>query len=183
MQHNGIELEAMTYNEQEVKTWIHNGIEVWRSTIELIVGGVLLEPELVIGNMYSKESQHNVSSGVVSTEGVYFGGSCSGIYGEQHNCNHNSYFKGIITLDEKLIGNTCTLEADYSYSARINQSTAYIKNGDNTIFTFSSGTATKNETKTFILESNVIEMYIGFACWNDSWSPSGHIGIVNLLVQ
>lgn len=31
MQHNGIELEAMTYNGQEVEVWIHNGVEVWES--------------------------------------------------------------------------------------------------------------------------------------------------------
>ena len=157
--------------------------EIWRSSIEIIKAGVLLEPDLIIGNTYSKESQHVTSTGVIESSGNYFGGSCSGVYGAPHNCSNNAYFKGVITLDEKLIGKTCIMDAYYSYSDRNKQSSSYIKNGSNTIFTFSSGTATKNESKTFVLESNVIEMYVSFACWNDSWGPSGHIGIVNMTIE
>lgn len=31
MQHNGFELEAMTYNGQKVEKWVHNGVGIWES--------------------------------------------------------------------------------------------------------------------------------------------------------
>ena len=48
---------------------------------------------------------------------------------------------------------------------------------------FSGNNTDKTATKTFTLNSNTIQMYIAFPCENDSWCPSGYIGIRSLVIN
>ena len=57
------------------------------------------------------------------------------------------------------------------------------KNGSETIMSFSGNNVDKTSSKTFTLNSNTIQLYIKFKCDNDTWLPSGHIGIQSLIIE
>lgn len=59
MQHNGIELQSMTYNGKEVEMWVHNGIEVYSA----------FTPFYVINNGSLVDGTYTAARRI--TEGVY----------------------------------------------------------------------------------------------------------------
>lgn len=82
--HNGTEIQGMTYNGQEVSTWIHNGVEVFSAS----------EPFYWIQNSVVQSgypSAYNVSS---ITSGTYYRNFLTGFY-MTGNDNGNSTFKGV----------------------------------------------------------------------------------------
>ena len=161
--------------------------------LTIISDGNLLLPEYIVSDTGTTESGHNTSSTKATTHAAlsyysgsrpFFGGSCGGVYnGGKHDCNNRPYVNITLTLDDSLVGRECTLEGYYYYAARYwGVDSAYIKCGSQTM-SFSENNKAKINTKTFTLDSNKIQMYIKFKCDNDSWSPSGYIGIRSLVIK
>lgn len=164
--------------------------EIQPEIIKLIENGTVLYPEYIISNTGKIKSPHSAVDGKATTNSIddsnkYFGASCGGMYtGGRHECSETPYVDITITLDNSLIGKECTLEGYYTYSARFHGvEGAYIKNGTEEIMKFSGNNTTKTDNKTFILNSNTIQMYIKFKCDNDVWGPSGAIGIKSLTIK
>lgn len=88
MIHNGIELQVMTYNGQEVNSWIHNGVEVYSGKVQLKY--VMYFYKVSANNYNVNVKKYSMKDDTLIDERTVIGNAATG--------NIESYNDGIIRL-------------------------------------------------------------------------------------
>lgn len=195
---NNIELQNMTFNGQEVSTWIHNGIEVFSSGPKVIIeAGTLLLSNLVASTSTSGTRQHASFTGTMGTVTESYTSGSIKTYGVRTSgywdCtqSHNATANFTLQLDPSLIGKQCTVTFARSYRSRSLGCNFTFKAGSTTLWTQTNSEAgggaangkVESKTYTFELTSTTLSGSLSFECRNSEWEPSGIIGITYLSIN
>lgn len=202
--------DYMVYNGTNLDKVVYNGATVWEKETEILIvnNGTLqstnyiksCSKEIVVphggeeeswsgtltsGNTFSCNTSGNYMNEVTG-QGCY---TTNGIWCYE-DCTCMCTGDIVLKIDSSLIGKQCTIIGDMSYTARYWGPSAYIKNGntslwsvDELIINITGITYPTSISKTFTLTSDTLSFHVEFRNDNDQWCPHGSINISSIVIE